>query len=250
MESIAIDRRSAVRSSLPIFIAGSVVIHVGVLVPAIGWAPSFLSPAPSPAATVTVFISARAPVPLVKHDAPSLPVPATTAVTESRPVATLTASNADVAEKPVPTAELLPAVDSTPPVPDVSDSTNRAKPEIAARSSDPPQGSAPAVAATGPDVESAYLSELLTEIARHKFYPSSARRRGFQGRVEISLTIRRDGEFEQVSIGRRSGHAVLDKAATRSLRAMGRFKAFPAAMRRSTWTLAIPFRYQLTNDAG
>ncbi|MDJ0955451.1 MAG: energy transducer TonB, partial [Arenicellales bacterium] len=52
--------------------------------------------------------------------------------------------------------------------------------------------------------EERYLAELLNAIARHRFYPKNARKKGHQGDVEIELTILKNGEFESVKISKAS----------------------------------------------
>jgi len=57
-----------------------------------------------------------------------------------------------------------------------------------------------------------------------KYYPSSARRRGIEGRVEVGFTLLRDGAAAQVSVLRGSGYAILDHAA---LETVYRAQPFP-----------------------
>jgi len=57
-----------------------------------------------------------------------------------------------------------------------------------------------------------------------KYYPSSARRRGIEGLVEVGFTLIHDGAANQVSVLHGSGYAVLDHAA---LETVYRAQPFP-----------------------
>jgi len=46
-----------------------------------------------------------------------------------------------------------------------------------------------------------------------KYYPSSARRRGIEGEVDVAFRLAMRGQADEVSIVRGSGYAVLDRAA-------------------------------------
>jgi protein TonB len=59
-----------------------------------------------------------------------------------------------------------------------------------------------------------------------KYYPSSARRRGIEGHVEIGFTLMHDGAADQVAVLHGSGYAVLDHAA---LETVYRAQPFPVA---------------------
>ena len=98
--------------------------------------------------------------------------------------------------------------------------------------------------------EGQYLAELLQAISRHRTYPSSARKRGYTGIVEIELILRRDGSFESVQVASTSNHRMLDKASERAVRKLTRFKPFPVEIERESWKISIPFRYVLQGEGG
>ena len=98
--------------------------------------------------------------------------------------------------------------------------------------------------------EERYLAELLNAIARHRFYPKNARKKGHQGSVEIELVILKNGEFESVKIGKPSNYRSLNKATTRALNRLKRFKPFPSDIKRDSWHISIPFRYVLSTKHG
>lgn len=93
--------------------------------------------------------------------------------------------------------------------------------------------------------EERYLTELLRAVARHRSYPAHARNRGQQGRVEVNLTILRNGEFQSIAVSKPSSFRTLNKASTRTLSRLKRFKPFPADIDRQSWQISIPFRYVL-----
>ena len=99
--------------------------------------------------------------------------------------------------------------------------------------------------------EERYLTELLNAIAQHRFYPARARSKGQQGRVEVNLTILRSGEFKSIAVSKPSSYRTLNKASTRTLNRLRRFKPFPSDIDRDSWRISIPFRYVLSagNDS-
>ncbi|PIE36732.1 MAG: hypothetical protein CSA54_03480 [Gammaproteobacteria bacterium] len=57
-----------------------------------------------------------------------------------------------------------------------------------------------------------YHARLMAHLLRYKRYPSRARRRGLEGTLEFTLTVRADGRLSQYAISKSSGHPALDKA--------------------------------------
>lgn len=98
--------------------------------------------------------------------------------------------------------------------------------------------------------EERYLTDLLNAIATHRFYPANARKKGQQGRVEINLTILRNGEFASIAVSKPSNYRILNKASTRTLNRLKRFKPFPLDIDRDSWQISIPFRYVLNAQEG
>lgn len=95
--------------------------------------------------------------------------------------------------------------------------------------------------------EERYLTDLLNAIAIHRFYPDGARRRGQQGSVEVQLTILKNGEFKSIAVSKPSNYRTLNKASTRTLNRLKRFKPFPRDIDRDSWKISIPFRYVLSS---
>ncbi|MBT9554942.1 MAG: energy transducer TonB [Myxococcales bacterium] len=87
----------------------------------------------------------------------------------------------------------------------------------------------------GPDIdlvhlESKYTRRIRDAVARVKSYPAEAEADGLEGTVTLELTIDRAGTITAVEVGRTSGHTVLDEAALRSVRKLGRLPAPPAEL--------------------
>jgi len=74
-------------------------------------------------------------------------------------------------------------------------------------------GPPPSAAATAPRHDAAYLNNPPPP------YPGQARRRGLEGRVLVHATVAVSGECTRAELRRSSGHAILDEAALRAVRA-------------------------------
>lgn len=95
---------------------------------------------------------------------------------------------------------------------------------------------------------SGYLLEIRRLLEKHKDYPWMARRRHIQGVVAVIFTIGSGGQIESARISRSSGHAILDKAAHNTIRRIGRFPPFPAALHRQQLTIEVPLAFRLRAD--
>jgi protein TonB len=90
-----------------------------------------------------------------------------------------------------------------------------------------------------------YQSRLQRLVERNKYYPLQARRSGIQGKTTVSLTVRRDGNIENIVLSRSSGKPILDRAAIRTIQRIGKAPPFPSAIKRSQWRFDIPIVYNL-----
>lgn len=95
--------------------------------------------------------------------------------------------------------------------------------------------------------ENKYLADLHAAIAGNRFYPERARRDGREGRVVIGVTIRRDGEITNIAVVEPSGSRLLDSAASKAVRSLGRFRPFSSRIADSTLTTQVAFTYRLEN---
>lgn len=94
-------------------------------------------------------------------------------------------------------------------------------------------------------LESQYLAGLQRAIAKKRRYPSSARRRGETGVVTVSFVLAQSGRISGARVDKSSGSARLDQAALRTLKRLGRHKAIPKALGRTSWRLRVPIRFAL-----
>lgn len=60
------------------------------------------------------------------------------------------------------------------------------------------------------------------KLSQYLFYPPEAIARGLEGETRLLLTLDDNGRISEVSVAASSGHAILDQAAVRAARAMGR----------------------------
>jgi protein TonB len=97
-------------------------------------------------------------------------------------------------------------------------------------------------------VEAQYVEDWRQKVERvgNLNYPQAARGRIY-GSLVLSVSIRADGEVDEIDIHRSSGHRVLDDAARRIVEMAGPFGAFPPNLRRSVDILVITRTWTFTN---
>ncbi len=95
---------------------------------------------------------------------------------------------------------------------------------------------------------SGYLREIRRLLEQHQDYPWMARRRNLQGVVAVVFTIGSRGQIESARISRSSGHALLDAAARDTIRRIGQFPPFPAALHRQKLTIEVPLAFRLSHE--
>ncbi|MFQ5642590.1 MAG: energy transducer TonB [Thiogranum sp.] len=90
-------------------------------------------------------------------------------------------------------------------------------------------------------------SALLEALLPHFDYPPLARRRGWQGRVNVGLHVAADGDLTRIRLVKSSGYALLDRAAVRNITEL---RSIPHAARwleGNGMDLVLPVRYQLAD---
>lgn len=93
------------------------------------------------------------------------------------------------------------------------------------------------------------LQRVLRARLTHYFrYPALARRRGWQGRVILSLSINARGQLSHLRIAQSSGYPVLDRAALHSLRQVGCLPRAAAWVGGRDVNVELPVRYRLVNS--
>jgi len=93
-----------------------------------------------------------------------------------------------------------------------------------------------------------YRLALIGAAKRHKLYPSQAVARGWQGRVEVRLTIGADGALSGASVKRSSGHDMLDWQSLDMLRKAHALTPIPPALRGRDFAVEIPVVYELKTE--
>ncbi len=95
------------------------------------------------------------------------------------------------------------------------------------------------------DARSAYLARIQERIHASKYYPPRARRRFWQGTVELRFVVRRDGRVEEVLVSRSSGYRDLDDGAVRTLERAAPFEPIPAELPEGRLRISLPIVYRV-----
>lgn len=105
----------------------------------------------------------------------------------------------------------------------------------------------PGVRAEGVSPETArhLYADLREALARHFHYPLTARRKGLEGEVKVSLRIEPGGELTHIRVWQSSGHAVLDEAAVGTLSKVGRLPQAVPRLGGAYFDLTLPIQYRL-----
>lgn len=89
---------------------------------------------------------------------------------------------------------------------------------------------------------------LLTDLKRHFDYPPLARRRGWEGVVWLSVTVKPDGMLDHILVTRSSGYAVLDRSAVAAMRRVGPLVEARHWFRKQALELSLPVIYRLIDE--
>lgn len=95
------------------------------------------------------------------------------------------------------------------------------------------------------ELERSYVAALVAAIERHKRYPLRARKKGYEGEVQVLFTVLRDGTISRIEIGSSSFREILDQAAARAVRDLGRFVPIPPQLGRDQWEFQVPIRFAM-----
>ena len=91
----------------------------------------------------------------------------------------------------------------------------------------------------------AFKGSVREAVQRAQEYPHFARARDIEGRLALSILLKRDGQVADVSIEASSGSDVLDAAAVKSVLRAGRLTAFPDSVQAASMRLSVPVRFEL-----
>lgn len=87
--------------------------------------------------------------------------------------------------------------------------------------------------------------KIKTALQKHLTYPPIARRRGWQGTVTIHITVRGNGELQQVKLSKSSGYSLLDNSAIAALQKVGRIDELKPLLQGKTIPIELPIKYLL-----
>jgi len=181
---------------------------------------------------------------------PQTPIPASPAATAvTAPAATTTATTQAVAASSTTQGTAMPA--AMPARPATGAAPGKSAPAAT------PAPAAPVVAGsaggTGKGTNTAgiragYLQHCRGLIERHKEYPVMARRGGIEGTVVVRGSLGRDGSLRQCSVTRTSGSDLLDNAALRAVRSVGRFPPVPPELLGEELAFELPIIFKLSAE--
>ncbi|MBM3352948.1 MAG: energy transducer TonB [Betaproteobacteria bacterium] len=234
-------RRRALRAALvvSVLLHGAVLLGLPELIEARrqAWFPAPLSarlvqpPAPAPPPQ---------PEPRTAEPAPGLAKPA--------PRAAPAPAKAAPAPSPAPQA-----VESPRTEPVIADPATAPSPAATAIDTAPakaePRPAAP-VAAPAPGFDEAaavaqYRLELMQVASGLKTYPRIAQENGWEGRVELRITVGAGGAISALTVKRGTGYAVLDQHALDMLRRAQPRTPLPAGLRGREFTIEVPVVFGL-----
>ena len=93
-----------------------------------------------------------------------------------------------------------------------------------------------------------YRISLATSARRFKRYPPLARERGWEGTVELEVTVNSALPMPEVALIRSSEHSVLDDQALEMMAQAGRVTAMPEGLKGRDFRFKLPIKFSLEND--
>jgi len=123
-----------------------------------------------------------------------------------------------------------------------------------AASSRPATASSPATSGTSGQtadragIRTGYVRQCRTLIERHKEYPVMAKKGMIEGTVLVQGKLARDGVLRQCIVTRSSGSGLLDNAALRAVRSVGRFPPLPVEIQGDELFFELPVSFQLSSE--
>ena len=171
----------------------------------------------------------------------TIPLAAPSALAEPAPEAALSAGL--LAERSEPqAAETLPLPGDAAPLGETYASYGAAA--VPGASGGPPAATAMTAAARRMS-EDDYLALILRRLEEKKVYPLAMRKRGIQGEVSVSFTVRPDGSLGALQPPANASHPFLAQAALETVRAASPFPVMEG--RAGDYAVRITIRYQLAS---
>ena len=92
---------------------------------------------------------------------------------------------------------------------------------------------------------SGYTSAVRKMIAQAKVYPSTARDKGQQGKIDISFKLSKHGKLMKLFVEKSSGNNILDDAARNAVKNAGPFPPIPEKLNKQYVLLELPVSFVL-----
>ena len=152
------------------------------------------------------------------------------------------------AEPSPPDARSAPPLVNSAPIPPVASAPT---PPAA---SAPPAAAKPQPAAPKANEEAegrlllTFSQSISKQIKRYQKYPAPAQRRGWEGTAEVLLQIAADGNVTGITLGKSSGHAILDEEALNMVRRASPLPAAPPDLRGRALVVTVPIVFRLQNS--
>ncbi len=210
-------------------------LHI-VLRPAAARPASVPTPAPAPVAIPAATPLTRPPV---RVEAPHPPAVLTrpAAVESPRPTPPAAASHAAAP------AETAPAPTAAPAAPAIETAARPAAAVTVAHAAPPPATAADET--PDPALLERYGRSLSALFARQQNYPRLAAMRGWEGEVQLRITVARKGNIVATQIVRSSGFEVLDQNAIQLVSTAGPLPQPPENLHKQEIQIVVPVRYKL-----
>ena len=118
-----------------------------------------------------------------------------------------------------------------------------------ATSAPPPQYTPVSVRTVDKDgIRNGFMQRCRERIERYKEYPVMARKGRAEGMVVIRGILLRDGNLQQCSVVRSSGSGLLDNAAMRAVRSVGKFPPVPPELGGDDLAFELPISFRLVAE--
>lgn len=100
-------------------------------------------------------------------------------------------------------------------------------------------------AAGNPQLEGQYGKSIRQIIEQKKTYPRRAKKRNKQGVVKVAFSVDKNGSVSKLRVVQSSGSKILDQAALKAVKKVGRFPAIPAGIGKQFLDYVVPIAYRL-----
>ena len=105
--------------------------------------------------------------------------------------------------------------------------------------------SLPAVAGNDAAGQAIWANEVRQELAKAQRYPSRALDLGIEGTVKLRIDVSKDGDVTSYTLAQSSGSSILDEAALRMAKDLGRL---PARESGAAQTVVVPLSFRIADD--